>query len=114
MKLPSDLLIYQPAITTSVTALSNYRKQLVSYLITALLLLGQFAAVVHAADHPYHAADEFCEAYIHYQQQDVSADLAATPLLNVVTHGEIAVAARVNDDSQPSSVYYSRAPPLAS
>ena len=99
---------------TSVTALNNYRKQLVSYLISALLLLGQFAAVVHAADHPYHAADEFCEAYIHYQQQDISADLAATPLLNVVPHGEITVSAHVNNDSQPSSVYFSRAPPLAS
>ena len=96
------------------TALNNYRKQLVSYLITALLLLGQFATVVHAADHPYHAADEFCEAYIHYQQQDVTADLAATPLLNVVPHGEIAVATRADQNSQPSSDYYSRAPPFAS
>ena len=96
------------------TALNNYRKQLANYLIAALLLLGQFAAVVHAADHPYHAADEYCEAYIHYQQQDISADLAATPLLNVVPHVEVAVTAHVDDHSQPSSVYYSRAPPLAS
>lgn len=94
--------------------LNNYHKQLVGYLVAALLLLGQFAVVVHAADHPDHAADEFCETYIHYEQQDTSADQAATPLLNVVLPGEIAVATRVDGDSQPLSNYYSRAPPLAS
>ena len=94
--------------------MKDLRKQLSSYLVAALLLLGQFAVVVHAADHPDHAADEFCETYIHNEQQDTSADLAATPLLNVVLPGKIAVATLTVDDSQPLIDYYSRAPPLAS
>ena len=96
------------------TALNNYHKQLVSYLVAAILLLGQFAVVLHAADHPYHATDELCETYIHYEQQDASADLASAPLLSVVLPGEIAVVTRVDSDSLPLINYFSRAPPLAS
>jgi hypothetical protein len=47
----------------------NYTR--VVTLITSLLLLaGQGAALVHAADHPFHAPDEICAAFASLEQNE--------------------------------------------
>jgi hypothetical protein len=46
------------------------RKQFVVLIAGLLLLAGQAAALVHGAEHPFHAPDEVCAAFAHFEHND--------------------------------------------
>ena len=77
-----------------------------------LLIAGQLASMVHAADHPFHADEEICAFFAGLEQNDI--DHAVPPLVNrslhftcefnaILTHS---ILTRASRSHQP------RAPPL--
>lgn len=50
----------------------DYYKKTRLIVIIALLLIGQSGLLVHATEHPFHHADEFCELFISLEQSDDS------------------------------------------
>ena len=89
----------------------NYTR--VVALITSLLLLaGQGAASVHAADHPFHVPDEICDAFASLEQNENA--LAVLPPSSRSPHctDDANTATNRIFFSYTSTGYRVRAPPL--
>jgi hypothetical protein len=114
MKPQSELTIINPCITSFVTVLNNYRKQLVSYLAATLLLFGQFVTVVHAADHAYHAHDDSCAVYKAAEKHELTHAPVGLHFEVVLTDEDLLGIAASNLTSIVTSGYLARAPPYHS
>jgi hypothetical protein len=56
----------------------NSHKQFVVLIAGLLLIAGQLASLVHAADHPFHAPDEICAAFASFEHNN-HVLIAASP-----------------------------------
>jgi hypothetical protein len=89
-------------------------RKLFAVLIVGLLLIaGQVAALVHAAEHPFHTPDETCAAFAHFERNDH----AVAVLLQIIESQHIADITDISLTSifinQTCLFHRPRAPPIA-
>lgn len=89
------------------------RTSLSVFLLAFALFMGQFAAIVHAAEHPFHEAAPSCQIFVSHEQHDgsLNADAIRLPLFTRQIYP-----VRCIDTDFPlfSPVFYlSRAPPFS-
>ena len=86
-------------------------KQFITLIATLVIVLAQFATVVHAADHLFHAEEVLCAAYNSAEHdkslQNSAPDLVSIP---VIYSNRIFLAVRTVSNSFNTG-YLSRAPP---
>jgi hypothetical protein len=82
-------------------------------LITSLLLLaGQVAALVHAADHPFHAPDEICTSFASLEQNEHALAVLPSSSRSPHCNGETEAALTRGFSSHTLADQRARAPPL--
>ena len=82
-------------------------------LFTGLLLLaGQGASLVHAAEHPFHARDEICTAFASLEQNEHALAVLPPRSRNPHCNGETETALSRGYSSHTSADHRARAPPL--
>ena len=83
------------------------------FLLAFALYMGQLAAIVHAAEHPFHETAPSCQIFVSHEQHDESlnGDTIRLPVLTKQTYPVSCI-----DTDFPlfsSVVYLSRAPPFS-
>ena len=84
-----------------------------TFLISFLLLIGQFAMLVHAEKHPFHDSQESCKVFIAAEQSDsmLIVDAIHLPVVNnFLPYFHLIVSAPVVSPN----FYQARAPPFFS
>lgn len=88
-------------------------RQWLSMVVLVLFVVAQFLTIVHAVEHPFHAADASCDSYIAAEKIKTSlADSCA----QIVLHYFIESVSSQPDTGYFAAVslsYWSRAPPLS-
>ncbi len=87
------------------------RTRIIALVIGLLLYAAQLAALVHAADHPFHNDDEVCGAYASFDKNDHA--IAVLPSRNQPpkVNDEIITRITLVISSNSSLSYLPRAPP---
>ena len=84
----------------------------VFYLISILLLFGQLASVVHAADHPFHVEDEVCDIFVALEKTgDGLLDIGLPSLFKNVPTAVSVTILLTPANSKPRQ-HFPRAPPV--
>ncbi|PLA74555.1 hypothetical protein CYQ88_05600 [Hydrogenovibrio sp. SC-1] len=82
-------------------------------LLSALLVLVQFATVVHSEIHPFHEHSELCDVFYGVEHQSSDVALAFSIVLPKRLTGFWQIAPFTSFVQKPETVYSSRAPPIA-
>jgi hypothetical protein len=91
-----------------------FSRKVIAGAFALLLLIGQFASLVHSVDHPFHQADDYCTSFIHCEQHDLIAGHGTLKSeLSVLTF-EKYVFSKQPVKVHFSLTYSSRAPPIIS
>lgn len=103
---------YTFRVSLEVCVLIQKHRQSVVLLGALLLIAAQLVSLVHAADHPFHAEDETCAAFIAFEKHGHA--IAVLPATNLRPHlGCETVPDLVSGSvDKAASSYQSRAPPL--
>jgi len=94
--------------------LKSRSQQVIAGVFTLLLLIGQFASLAHAVDHPFHQVDEHCASFIHCEKQDLSPGLDGLNFEFSALTSEKQVFSNQSVNVHSSSAYSARAPPFIS
>jgi hypothetical protein len=78
-----------------------------------LLLMSQLAVVVHAAEHPFHVEDTYCEALLIAEHHNAADIVASHPLAVVVLSAHASVQPADHFVRTTDIVYQGRAPPAS-
>jgi hypothetical protein len=82
--------------------------------IALLFVLVQYASILHAADHPFHADEVSCETFHAIEKSKFLATDFQHSALPVHYGDEIHLAIVDSVVSTPARAYHSRAPPVSS
>lgn len=82
-------------------------------LVSLLILLAQFAAVVHATDHLFHQEDVLCMAFQHAEQNKLFINAASLTVVNSIASNDLIVQTSCGCLAVSRYFYSSRAPPLS-
>lgn len=83
-------------------------------LISILLFAGQFSALTHSVEHPFHAADKSCEIFAQLEKSGNGLIFAKVPF-TAQTESTLADTENITRPlSSLQAVYFARAPPCFS
>jgi hypothetical protein len=88
------------------------RRQFITLFASLVILLAQFAVVVHATDHPFHQEEAFCLSFQSAGQDKHFFNAKPIALINNVFISDVDVLLRETFLSSFNSIYSSRAPPV--
>ena len=88
------------------------RRQFITLLASLVILLAQFAVVVHATDHPFHQEETLCLSFQSAGQDKHFFNAIPIALINNVLISDVDVLLRETFLSSFNSIYLSRAPPV--
>lgn len=90
------------------------RIQLSIILISIALLLGQFAALVHSVEHPFHETTDSCQVYLALEHSKDGLVSGCGATVNPIAHSNHQVVFTALLLSYTQTLYSIRAPPSLS
>jgi hypothetical protein len=94
--------------------LNLFSRQFIAGLFVLLFLIGQFASLAHAVEHPFHQADDYCTVFSHYEKYDLASDFSTCYLQFSALTSENSFFSQPSVYSRFTPAYSSRAPPFTS
>lgn len=88
------------------------RTRAIAFIASLLLVAGQLIALVHAADHPFHAEDEICAAFASFDHNNHALAVLPQSSENVDHAGELSSQLPRPFIGHTPLCYQPRAPPL--